>query len=93
PLFPNSRKPYHQRPSSDRRLIGAGGVDMHEALSCRFPSGDSSRSTGMDTGFFWMTVRPKEDGGGEGPLLEPRVWLDLIFPFLDIRLSPPYNGM
>ncbi|CAN6802695.1 unnamed protein product [Brassica oleracea var. botrytis] len=35
PLSPNSRKPYHQRPSSDRRLIDAGGVDMHEALSCR----------------------------------------------------------
>lgn len=65
---------------------------MHEALSCRFPSGDSSRSTGMDTGFSRVTARPKEDGGGEGRILEPRVWLDLTSPILDLQLSPPDDG-
>ncbi|KAH0929150.1 hypothetical protein HID58_014877 [Brassica napus] len=46
-------------------------VDMHEALSCRFPSGDSSRSTGMDTGFFWSDGETQRRRWRQGS--EPRM--------------------
>lgn len=97
PLSPNSRKPYHQRPSSDRRLIDAGGVTFLSHLGFSLPSQHLFVTRLICTklwavGFSRVTARPKEDGGGEGRILEPRVWLDLTSPILDLQLSPPDHG-